>query len=133
MIDKNKQKQLIKAALEVRKQAYVPYSNFQVGAAVLCEDDTIISGINMENSSYGLSICAERNTLAAAVAQGKRKFKAMGIVSRGAVTPCGACRQVFHDICGNIEIILTDENGKVREVSSTQELLPKAFGDKDLD
>lgn len=133
MIDKNKQKQLIKAALEVRKQAYVPYSNFQVGAAVLCEDDTIISGINMENSSYGLSICAERNTLAAAVAQGKRKFKAMAIVSRGAVTPCGACRQVIHDICGNIEIILTDENGKVREVSSTQELLPKAFGDKDLD
>lgn len=133
MIDKNKQKELVEAALKVRKQAYVPYSNFRVGAAVLCEDDTIISGVNMENSSYGLSVCAERNTLATAVAQGKRKFRAIAIASRGAVTPCGACRQVIHDICGEIEIILADENGNVREVSSTHELLPEAFGDKDLD
>lgn len=132
MIDQNKQNDLIEAAVNVRKQAYAPYSKFRVGAAVLCEDGTIVSGVNMESSSYGLSVCAERNTLAAALAQGKRKFKAMAIASKGAVTPCGACRQVINDICGDIDIFLADESGKVREVTKTRELLPEAFGDKDL-
>jgi cytidine deaminase len=132
MIDQDKQHALLEAALNVRRQAYAPYSQFYVGAAVMTDDGSIISGVNMENSSYGLSVCAERNTLACAVAQGRRKFLAMAIVSKGAVTPCGACRQVIYDICGNIDIILADENGHVRKITQTRDLFPEAFGDKDL-
>ncbi|MDD4962185.1 MAG: cytidine deaminase [Candidatus Marinimicrobia bacterium] len=132
MIDRDKQKALLAAALNVRSQAYAPYSKFTVGAAVLSKDGSIVSGINMENSSYGLSVCAERNTLAAAVAQGKRDFEAMAVVSKGGVAPCGACRQVIHDICGDIEIILADEKGAIRKITSIQALLHDAFGDADL-
>lgn len=132
MIDRDKQKALLAAALNVRRRAYAPYSQFTVGAAVLSKDGDIVSGINMENSSYGLSVCAERNTLATAVAQGKRDFAAMAIVSEGGVTPCGACRQVIHDICGDIEIILADEKGEIRKITTTRALLPDAFGDTDL-
>ncbi len=131
MKDKNKEKELLATAQKVRSKAYAPYSNFAVGAAVLSKDGEIISGINMENSSYGLSVCAERNTLAAALAQGKHDFEAMAIVSKSAVSPCGACRQVIHDICGDIKIILADEKGKIRKITSTKELLPDAFGDAD--
>ncbi|MDD3095209.1 MAG: cytidine deaminase, partial [Candidatus Marinimicrobia bacterium] len=88
MINQDKRKALLAAAQKVRNEAYAPYSGFRVGAAVLSKDGSIVSGINMENSSYGLSVCAERNTLAAAVAQGKRDFEAMAVVSKGGVAPC---------------------------------------------
>ncbi|MDD3966578.1 MAG: cytidine deaminase, partial [Candidatus Marinimicrobia bacterium] len=115
MINQDKRKALLAAAQKVRNEAYAPYSGFRVGAAVLSKDGSIVSGINMENSSYGLSVCAERNTLAAAVAQGKHDFEAIAVVSEGGVTPCGACRQVIYDICGDIEIILADTDGTVRK------------------
>ncbi len=132
MIDINKQKELINTAMEVRKNAYAPYSNFHVAAALLCADGEIISGINMESSSYGLSVCAERNTIATAVAKGKKDFIAMAVVSKNGVTPCGACRQVIYDICGNIDIILGDEKGNIQDTTTMQVLLPKAFSHKDL-
>jgi len=132
MIDINKQNELIKAAVEVRKNAYAPYSNFKVAAALLCADGEIITGINMESSSYGLSVCAERNTIATAVAKGKKDFIAMAVISRNGVTPCGACRQVIFDICGDIDIILGDEKGSIQDTTTMKVLLPKAFSDKDL-
>ncbi len=132
MIDINKQKELVAAAMDVRGNAHAPYSNFHVAAALLCADDEIISGVNVESSSYGLSICAERNAIATAVAKGKKEFIAMAVVSRNGVTPCGACRQVIFDICGNIDIILADEDGKIHDVTTMQVLLPKAFGSKNL-
>ena len=132
MININKQNELINAAMKVRENAYAPYSNFQVAAALLCADGEIVTGINMESSSYGLSVCAERNTIATAVAKGKKEFIAMAVVSQNGVTPCGACRQVIFDICGNIDIILGDENGSIQDITSTKVLLPKAFSHEDL-
>ncbi len=132
MININKQNELINAAMKVRENAYAPYSNFQVAAALLCADNEIITGVNIESSSYGLSVCAERNTIAAAVAKGKKEFIAMAVVSQNGVTPCGACRQVIFDICGNIDIILGDENGSIQDITSTKVLLPKAFSHEDL-
>ena len=132
MIDIIKQKELVGAALDVQKNAYAPYSNFKVAAALLCADGDIVTGINMESSSYGLSVCAERNTIATAVAKGKKDFIALAVISRNGVTPCGACRQVIFDICGNIDIILGDEKGDIHDTTTMEVLLPKAFGQKDL-
>ena len=132
MIDQYKQKELVSAALEARANAHAPYSNFKVAAALLCTDGEIISGINVESSSYGLSVCAERNTIATAVAKGKKDFIAMAVVSRNGVSPCGACRQVIFDICGNIDIILAGEDGEIQDRTDMETLLPKAFGPKDL-
>lgn len=132
MITKDKQNELISSALDIRKNAYAPYSNFQVAAALLCKDGDIIAGINVESSSYGLSVCAERNTIATAVGKGKKEFEAMVVVSRNGVSPCGACRQVIYDICGNIDIILVNEQGEIQDTMKMLELLPRAFGHKDL-
>jgi len=132
MININKQNELINAAMKVRENAYAPYSNFQVAAALLCADGEIVTGINMESSSYGLSVCAERNTIATAVAKGKKDFIAMAVISRSGVTPCGACRQVIFDICGDIDIILGDGNGNIQDTTTMKVLLPKAFSHKDL-
>jgi cytidine deaminase len=132
MINKHQQKELTAAAKEARGNAHAPYSGFQVGAALLGGSGSIYTGVNVESSSYGLSVCAERNAVAAAVAAGEREFPALAIVSKGGVTPCGACRQVLYDICGNIGVILADRNGDVREITDVKALLPEAFGDKDL-
>ena len=114
MININKQNELINAAMKVRENAYAPYSNFQVAAALLCADGEIVTGINMENSSYGLSVCAERNTIATAVAKGKKDFIAMAVISPSGVTPCGACRQVIFDICEILILFLVMEMGIFR-------------------
>lgn len=132
MIKKNEQEKLLKAAIDVRKNAFAPFSKFQVAASLLCDDGEIVCGVNVENSSYGLTVCAERNAIATALGKGKKNFIALAIVSRGAASPCGACRQVIYDICGNIDIILADEDGKVKDITNTETLLPKAFGIKDL-
>lgn len=117
---------LINAARLAQKNSYSPYSKYEVGAAILTEDDVIISGCNVESSSYGLTCCAERVAIYSAVAQGHNKFKALAVITENGGTPCGACRQVIWDICGNIPIYITDKNGKVDETTS-KELLPKAF------
>lgn len=132
MISIDKQKELVNAAMNIRKNAYAPYSNFHVAAALLCTDGEIITGINVESSSYGLSVCAERNTIATAVGKGKKDFEALAVVSRQGVSPCGACRQVIYDICGNIDIVLADEQGEIQDTLKMVDLLPRAFGQKDL-
>jgi cytidine deaminase len=117
---------LLAAATAVRLQAYAPYSNFQVGAALLAKDGRIFTGCNVENLSYGLTICAERNALFAAVAAGVREFEAIAIVAdtREPVSPCGACRQVMAEF-GDFKIISATLDGKLFE-SAVGVMLPRA-------
>jgi len=120
-------KTLLRLANAVRDNAYAPYSQYLVGAAVLTKSGKTISGCNVENASYGLTVCAERNALFAAVAQGFRDFDAIAVVTEDGGSPCGACRQVIWEICGDISVIISDTSGRY-EIISSADLLPKAFG-----
>ena len=124
-------KKLIDAAKLAQSNAHAPYSKYKVGAAILSEDNTIISGCNVESSSYGLTCCAERIAIFSAIAQGHNQFKALAVITHNGGTPCGACRQVIWDLCGNIPIYISDSDGNVDRTSSAK-LLPDAFDDKKL-
>jgi cytidine deaminase len=117
---------LIAKAMEARKKAYAPYSHFAVGAALLARSGRIYTGCNVENASYGLSVCAERVAVFKAVSEGERDFEAMAVVTENGVTPCGACRQVLMEFGDNIQVIVADEAGGYR-VFTLRELLPEAF------
>jgi cytidine deaminase len=118
---------LIELARQARKQAYAPYSRFAVGAALLGKNGHVFTGCNVENLSFGLSICAERNAVFAAAAQGFREFQAIAIVADAdeAISPCGACRQVLAEFSPGMEIITANLNGKIFR-STLAELLPRA-------
>jgi len=132
MNDKTIVEMLYEEAMKTRENAYAPYSNFKVGASLLLDNGEIFSGCNVENASYGLSLCAERNAIFSAVAKGKCKFKAMLIVAEGEapVKPCGACRQVMAEF-GDFDVYLANTKGKI-EKTRVSELLPNAFSPKDL-
>ena len=119
---------LVAAAREVSENAYAPYSNFRVGAAVLDEQGRVHVGCNVENASYGLTVCAERNALFAMVAAGGKRLVAMGLYTPTdePVTPCGACRQVIAEF-GRGATIVRACAGPGVEVNTTEELLPLAF------
>lgn len=126
---------LIQASKEAREKAYVPYSKFPVGAALLAEEGTVYLGCNIENSSYGLSNCAERTAIFKAVSEGITSFRALAVVGDtvGPVSPCGACRQVIAEFCdANMPVYLTNLQGEVAE-TTVAELLPGAFSKEDLD
>lgn len=123
--------ELVAAAAAVRGRAYAPYSHFAVGAALLADDGTIHVGCNVENASYGLTICAERNAVAHGVAAGQRNFTALAVVTDNAVTPCGACRQVLAEFNPHLLVIVADGHGNQRRYRLS-ELLPAAFGPEDL-
>ena len=122
---------IFKAASEARENAYAPYSNYRVGAAVETEDGEIIVGCNVESSSYGLTVCAERVALASAVAKGHRRFKRIAVSSKGDAGPCGACRQFIWDLCRNIPILMISDDGSVEQLMSG-DLLPRAFDNRFL-
>ena len=119
---------LLVAATAARNKAFAPYSNFKVGAAVETVDGQVISGCNIEMASYGLTMCAERVALFKAIADGQRKFRRIAVVTDTPqiVTPCGACRQVIWELCGDIEVLLRTLKGD-QYVISANELLPYAF------
>ena len=123
---------LIAKAMEARKKAHAPYSHFAVGAALLAKSGRIYTGCNVENASYGLSICAERTTVFKAVSDGERDFEAIAVVTENGVTPCGACRQVLMEFGEDIQVIAADETGGYR-VLGLQELLPEAFTPEHLE
>ncbi|HOC44238.1 MAG TPA: cytidine deaminase [Thermoanaerobaculales bacterium] len=124
---------LVAAATAARDHAYAPYSQFRVGAALLLPDRRLSSGCNVENASFGLSVCAERNAVAAAVAAGARRFQALAVVTDSVppASPCGACRQVLSEF-GDFPVILANPAGE-RVVTSVSQLLPHAFDGRTLE
>lgn len=123
-----KYEELLQEAKKASQLAYAPYSNFPVGAALLTTCGKIFTGCNVENASYGLTICAERVAVAKAVSQGYRDFKAIAIyaLTDEPVSPCGACRQVISEFGTGIEIVMGSSTGKY-QVATAKELLPGAF------
>ena len=119
--------ELLNAALSARERAYAPYSKFLVGAAVLAKSGKIYTGCNIENASYGLTVCAERNALFSAVGAGEREFIALCVVgdTEAPISPCGACRQVMAEFKVP-RVILANLKGDVKEYT-LEELLPYGF------
>ncbi len=124
-------KKLLEAAAHVMEKAYAPYSKFRVGAALMTEDGAIVTGCNVENSSFGLTNCAERTAVFSAIASGKMKFTAIAIVADGNQKPypCGACRQVLAEFCPPDLPVFVASKGNLStfEHSTLGELLPKTF------
>ena len=131
-MDQQHKEELLSAAVQATERSYAPYSKFQVGAALLGKNDVIYRGVNVENASYGLTICAERSAIFGAISDGQRQFELIAIASPGGVAPCGACRQVLHEFAPDIKILLVDTSGEkqVTELSLNM-LLPHAFSGLD--
>ena len=118
---------LIKHALTARKRAAAPYSQYQVGSAILTEDNTVILGCNVESKAYPTTLCAERVAIFSAIAQGYRKFSALALITEDGAFPCGSCRQIIHEYAGNIPIYIS--NGSNEYTTQTiSDLLPNPFG-----
>ncbi|MCM3743386.1 cytidine deaminase [Sporosarcina luteola] len=126
---------LMEEAKTAREKAYVPYSKFPVGAALLTGDGKVYHGCNIENSAYSMTNCAERTAFFKAVSEGITDFKALAVTgdTEGPISPCGACRQVIAEFCdSDMPVYLTNLNGKVLE-TTVGELLPGAFSKEDLE
>ena len=119
---------LAEAALEARRNAYAPYSRFQVGAAILLPDGEIVSGANVENASYGLALCAERNAFGTAMAQGRRAFTAIAVATQSSPPgpPCGLCLQTMAELCEDIDILLVNPAGE-RQRTKLSRLMGQPF------
>jgi cytidine deaminase len=125
---------LLKEARTAVERAYAPYSKFSVGAAVTDESGRVFTGVNIENASYGLTMCAERVAIFSAVAAGARRITAVAVTAKGAagVTPCGACRQVMAEFCAPDTPVYCDRQGADALKRTVAELLPDAFTPADL-
>jgi len=130
---KHTEKELIDAAADVRKRAYAPYSNFKVGAAVETEDGAIYTGCNVESASYGLTVCAERVAIWKGISRGVTKFGRIAVVvdTEELTPPCGVCRQIIWEFCGDVPVILANLHGKTETIMMS-DLLPRAFDSKFL-
>ena len=119
---------LVSAAIEVRKNAHAPFSKFRVGAAVEDEHGRVHTGCNVENATYGLTCCAERVAIFKAVSEGARRFQRVAVVADTdpLATPCGACRQILWEFCGDVEVTLANLSGKT-ETLRLGTLIPRAF------
>jgi cytidine deaminase len=129
------EKELMEEAKKAREMAYVPYSNFQVGAALLTADGKVYRGCNIENAAYSMCNCAERTALFKAFSEGERNFEMLAVVADTdrPVPPCGACRQVISELCPrDMKVVLTNLKGDVQQLTAA-ELLPGAFSKEDLD
>jgi cytidine deaminase len=121
-------KKLIDAAHQARENAYIPYSSYKVGAAVLTANDQIITGANVKGGSFNLICCGERMALLKALFDGHRKFKAVVTVTSNGATPCGSCRQVIYELCNDAPVIVANTEGSYK-IYKASELLPHAFED----
>jgi cytidine deaminase len=124
---------LIETAKTAREKAFAPFSNFKVGAALLSKDGETFTGCNIENASYGLTMCAERVAIFKAISEGTIAFARLAVVgdTDDLTPPCGACRQLIWEFCGDVPIVLANLNGKTETVQM-RELLPRAFDAKFL-
>lgn len=123
--------ELVAHALSARQKAYAPYSHYLVGAALLLADGSVMLGCNVENASYGATICAERVALTSAVAQGKQSFVALAVATKNGGSPCGICRQVMAELGPDMTVYIANEAGEFR-TTSTAELLPDSFTGRNL-
>ena len=126
-------KELMAEAVKARKRAYAPYSHFPVGAALLTKDGRVFLGCNVENASYGLAICAERNAVWQAVSAGVQAFSAIAVTARDGrgAPPCGSCRQVLNEFAPHAWVYWRDARGRILR-RRVHELLPSAFGLEEL-
>ncbi|MDQ2773447.1 MAG: cytidine deaminase [Acidobacteriota bacterium] len=124
---------LIEAALAVRERAHAPFSGFKVGAAIEDENGRIYTGCNVENSTYGLTVCAERVAVFKAVSEGAGRLRRVAVVadSEKLTPPCGACRQILWEFCGDAELVLSNLSGK-QETISVGQIFPRPFDDSFL-
>lgn len=124
---------LIAAAKEARENAHAEFSNFKVGAALRAASGKIFGGCNVENATYGLTVCAERVAIFKAISEGERRFDAIAVVTdTDALTPpCGACRQLIWEFCGDVPVAMANLKGKV-EILRMRELFPKPFDSSNL-
>jgi cytidine deaminase len=118
--------ELIASATAARERAYAPYSKFKVGAALLGRSGRVYTGCNVENASYGPSMCAERTAVSKAVSEGERKFDTIAVVSENGVSPCGTCRQVLMEFAPDMTVIIADTQGNARS-TTVRDLLPDGF------
>ena len=133
MWNEDQRKKLIEKALETRHQAYAPYSNYNVGAALLTTSGKIYQGVNVENAAYPTSMCAERVAVFNAVTNGERQYIAIAVATTNGGTPCGACRQVLSEFGLDIIVIVVDEDGIIIQEAPVKYFLPGAFTPSDLD
>ncbi len=132
MLTQENRDRLIQTAMQVRNNAYAPYSHYAVGAALLAADGRIFTGANVENAVYPLTICAERSAVARAVSDGVRDFVAIAVVTRDGGTPCGSCRQVLAEFGLQIIVLIANQEGELLDETSVAALLPKSFGPDNL-
>ncbi len=130
---KNNQ-EFIEAATAARENAHAPFSHFKVGAALLATNDEITTGCNIENASYGLTMCAERVAIFKAISENKKEFVKICVVAdtETLTPPCGACRQIIWEFCGDVEVLMANLHGESATFQMS-ELLPKAFDASFLD
>jgi cytidine deaminase len=124
---------LVESAEKVREKAYAPFSNFRVGAAVETKSGKVFTGCNIESASYGLTVCAERVAIWKAVSEGEKEFTSVAVVAdtEELTPPCGACRQIIWEFCGDVAVTFANLKGNVETVQM-KELLPRAFDTKFL-
>ncbi len=123
--------ELVRLAQEASKNAYVPYSHYHVGAALLTASGQVFTGCNVENAAYPMTICAERTAIVKAISEGQRDFVAIAIATDNGGSPCGACRQVMREFAPHLRVLLADQAGHVRQFTLDQ-LLPESFGPEQL-
>lgn len=126
------EERLIDAAMAAQKRCYCPYSSFPVSAALLASSGEIFTGVNVENASYGLTICAERVAIGTAVAAGERSFDLLVVVVKGGGSPCGACRQVLNEFAPGLRILMVNQEREIVQEAYLSDLLPQAFGPHSL-
>ena len=132
MLTDDQRASLIQAAIAVRKWAYVPYSNYAVGAALLTASGRTYDGVNVENAAYPTAMCAERVAVFKAVSNGEKEFEAIAVVTENAGSPCGSCRQVLAEFGLDTVVLIADSTGRLHQETTVGGLLPGAFQPKDL-
>jgi cytidine deaminase len=131
-INEEQKETLIQAAMAVRHWAYVPYSHYPVGAAILTTSGKIYDGINVESAAFPTTMCAERVAIFKAVSEGERDFVAIAVVTDNAGSPCGGCRQVMAEFGLETIVLIADGEGKISQETTVSGLLPGAFTPKDI-
>ncbi len=125
-------KKLIKLAIKAMKNAYVPYSKYPVGAALLTKSGKIYTGVNIENAAFPVTICAERTAIFKAVSEGDKDLEAIAVVTKNGGSPCGSCRQVMAEFNPELKIYIANEKGELVQETTLKEILPGYFGPKSL-